>query len=672
MDRLFFPNSIAVIGASPNAGKIGNVLMQNLLGFSGTVYPVHPTAHDVLGHRAYPTVASIPHQVDLALLAIPQGVVVASLEDCAKAGVGAAIVYSGGWAETGDRGMTAQREIARLAQSSGMRVLGPNTSGLLNPSAGIFATFVADLPSKISPGTLAIVAQSGGVNLSLCFLAQNEGLGVRIGVGLGNACDVGLADVLGWIANDPDTKVVALAIEGVDDGRKLFASIERLVDCCPVVALTAGRTDVTGFAKSHTGALTGSYTVKRAALRQAGAVVVDDLGEMVDAVKALSVTRLPASQTPGVGVVTGQAGPGLLLTDALQTRGLRIPPLSASARERISTLLPPLTYQSNPVDTGRPGPTFAHVLQAVKSSDGIDVLAVSLIHEPDAVDPASVLKDFAPCVLCSIGPTSDLESLRSALRSSGISVFPSPERAAVAVAALVADSQQSWRRIQLESSATHPTKASFCPSDARWDEASAKELLNEIGISTPKRQVCHSHDQAHAALDAFRAPVAVKILHPEIQHKTEIGGIHLNVRAHAELDAALNTIDATPGAQYLIEAMSEPGPELLLGARRDPSFGPIVVLGCGGIETEIDSDIAVRLAPVGLIDAQVVLGELRSSARFRGFRGQAAVDEAELARIIQSMGRLIADRDDIAEIEINPLRVTTNGLVALDALVISK
>lgn len=672
LGRLFSPKSIAVIGASPNPGKIGNVLMQNLLGFSGSVYPVHPSAHDVLGHRAHPTVASIPHPVDLALLAIPQGVVVASLEDCAKAGVGAAIVYSGGWAETGDQGKSAQQEITRIAQTTGMRILGPNTSGFVNPSAGIFATFVANLPNKITPGSVAIVAQSGGVNLSLCFLAQNEGLGVRIGVGLGNACDVGLSDVLGWISSDAETKVVALAIESAADGRKLFAAIERLVDRCPVVALTAGRTDVTGFAKSHTGALTGSYIVKRAALSQAGAVVVDDLGEMIDAVKALSATRLPASQTPGVGVVTGQAGPGLLLTDALQTRGLRIPPLSAPTRERISTLLPPLTYQSNPVDTGRPGPTFSHVLQAVKSSDGIDVLAVSLIHEPDAVDPASVLKDSAPCVLCSIGPTSDFESLRSALRSNGIPVFPSPERAAVAVAALVADSQQSWRRVQLESSATHPTKASFCPSDGRWDEASAKELLNEIGISTPKRQVCHSHDQAHAALDTFRTPVAVKILNPDVQHKTEIGGIHLNVRAHSELDAALTAIDAIPGSQYLIETMVEAGPELLLGARRDPSFGPIVVLGSGGIDTEIESDISIRLAPVRLIDAQVMLGELRSSARYRGFRGQAAVDEAELAKIIQSMGRLIAERDDIAEIEINPLRVTSHELVALDALVIGQ
>lgn len=671
LDRLFSPKSIAVVGASPNPGKIGNVLMQNLAAFPGAIYPVHPSARDVLGYRAYPNVTSIEGQVDLALLAVPQGVVTATLNECARAGVGAAVVYSGGWAESGESGKAAQEEISRLAQDTGLRILGPNTSGFINPSPGIYATFVADLPKKISLGPLTVVAQSGGVNISLCFMAQNEGLGIRLGVGLGNACDVGLSEVLDWIATDDETKVVALAIEGVANGRELVRSIERIVERCPVVALTAGRTDVQRFAQSHTGALTGSYKVKRAALRQAGAVVVDDLGEMIDAVRALSATRLNPKATVGVGVVTGQAGPGLLLTDALRSRGLAIPTLPPGARERLSTLLPPLTFQENPVDTGRPGSTFNEVLRTVRESENIDILAVSLIHEPDAVDPVDALTDVGPCVLCKLGPLDAYESVRDALASRGIAVYPTPERTAAAVSSLAKDSHHQWIRKQAAgNSGLGHGMVDFRP--AHWDEATAKDLLDRLQIKTPSRSICKTHQDAHDAMDKLGIPVAVKILHPEIRHKTEVGGVHLNVRTHDELDTALRAIDRQTGAHYLVERMAAPGPELLIGARHDPSFGPIVVIGSGGLDTEVDADISLRLAPAGSAQSREMLGELSSVARYRGFRGQPSINEDELAMIIQSLGTLICHRADIAEIEINPLRVTADGLIALDAVVIGK
>jgi acetyltransferase len=671
LDRLFSPKSIAVVGASPNPGKIGNVLMQNLAAFPGAVYPVHPSARDVIGYRAYPNVTSIEGKVDLALLAVPQGVVTATLNECSQAGVGAAVVYSGGWAESGEPGKAAQEEISRLAQETGLRILGPNTSGFINPSAGIYATFVADLPKKISSGPLTVVAQSGGVNISLCFMAQNEGLGIRLGVGLGNACDVGLSEVLDWIATDIETKVVALAIEGVANGRGLVRSIEQIVERCPVVALTAGQTDVQRFAQSHTGALTGSYKVKRAALRQAGAVIVDDLGEMIDAVRALNAARLAPKEAVGVGVVTGQAGPGLLLTDALRSRGLDIPTLPSSTRERLATLLPPLTFQENPVDTGRPGPTFKEVLKTVREAENIDMLAVSLIHERDAVDPVDTLTDVGPCVLCKLGPLDSYASVRDELASKGIAVYPTPERTAAGAAALANDSHHQWISKQAEGdSGFGHGMVDYRP--AHWDEATAKDLLDRLQIRTPKRSICCTHQDAHDAMNKLGIPVAVKILHPEIRHKTEVGGVHLNVRTHDELDSALRALDRQTGAHYLIEHMAAAGPELLIGARHDPSFGPIVVIGSGGLDTEVEADISLRLAPVGLAHAHAMFGELSSAARYRGFRGQPAINEDELAMVIQSLGTLICHRDDIAEIEINPLRVTADGLIALDAVVIGQ
>lgn len=646
--------------------------MRNLAGFVGELYPVHPSASEVLGRRAYPTVSAIPAQVDLVLLAIPRGATLSAINDCVTAGAGAAIVYSGGWAEAGEDGSREQSELRKIARDGGIRLLGPNTSGFVRPDRGIFATFVAGLPETLETGSLAIVAQSGGVNLSLCFLAQNEGLGVRLGVGLGNSCDVGMVDVLEWLADDDEVSVVALAVEGIAQGRELYETVERLSSKCPVVAMTVGRTDVAQFAKSHTGVLSGNFRLKRAALAQAGAVVVDDMTELIDDAQALSVTRMEPSEDAGVGVVTGQAGPGLLLADALRTRGVRIPVLSAATQSRLTELLPALTYQENPVDTGRPGEGFRDVLSSVRHDDGINMLVVSLLHEPDAVSPAHVLADLSPAVLCSLGPEDAIGELRTVLREHRIAVLPTPERAASAVAAVTRDARHQWRHLRQTHHGTTPVTSPTRLRTARWDEDTAKSLLHEIGVSAPERIVCGTRDAAHNAFAKLGGSLAVKMLHPEIIHKTGAGGVHLNVTDLGQLDRALDHIDQTAGARYLLERMASPGPELIVGARRDESFGPLVIVGRGGVDTEIDDDTAIRLAPLGEIDAHEMFDELRCAPFFRGFRGGPTLDEDKLARILQTLGWLIVQREDIGEVEINPLRVTDHGLFALDALVIGR
>lgn len=672
MKRLFAPQSIVVVGASPSPGKIGNVLLRNLAKFPGRIYPVHPSASEVLGKRAYPTVAAIPEPVDLALLVIPPEAVLSSLRDCAAAKVGGAVIYSGGWAESGEAGSARQKEIQEFARAQGIRLLGPNTSGFITPHAGIYATFVADIPETISTGSLAIVAQSGGVNLTLCFLARNEGLGVRFGVGLGNSVDVGLADVLDYLREDKEIRAIALAVEGVADGRALFEAVEKTTEKIPVIALKLGRSDVTEFAKSHTGALTGSYRVTRAALAQAGAVVVDNLTELLDAARALGAARLTPKADPGVGVITGQAGPGLLLADALGARGVRVPLLPQTTLDQLSKLLPPITYQKNPVDTGRPGPSFREVLQAVRHSPGIDLLALSLIHEPDAVDPGKALEGLGPAVLASQGPLDVITPLRDRLYQEGIALFSTPDRAALSVSALAKDSQQQWlRNISREQSSATKIPG-YKPANGIWDEDSAKNLIESLGIPTPQRLICANRAEAYAAWEKLPKPLAVKMLHPEVLHKTEAEGVHLHVQDRVSLDTALSTIDRKKGSRYLIEVMANQGPELLLGARRDVSFGPIVVLGSGGIGAEAEEDLSVRLAPLSKMQAKEMLGELQSAWRYRGYRGGPVVNEEDLSKILVALGSLIVQRTDIAEIEINPLRVTTQGLVALDALVITK
>ncbi len=664
LGRLLDPRAIAVIGASTTAGKAGNALTRNLAAFPGPVWAVNPKGDAVAGRPGAERIGDVPGPIDVALIAVPAPAVLSVVRECAEARVGAVVVHSGGWGETGEDGAALQAAVVDAAREAGIRVLGPNTSGFFDPAAGLCASFVAaaaDLP----PGGLAIVAQSGGVNHALAFQAAGEGLGIRLGIGLGNASDVGFAGVLDHLAGDASVEVIALAIEGVADGRGLVEAVERLAETTPVVALKAGRTDIEAFARSHTGALTGSWRVTRAALAQAGAVVVDDLTQLVDAAQALRAVRLPPSPSPGVGVVTGQAGPGLLLADELGVQRVPVPELPDEVRDRLGELLPPLTYQRNPVDTGRPAETFGAVLEAVGTAPGIDVTAVYLLDEPDAVDPASLFRPGGPPSVLALSASP--ERLAGARELLPVPVLPTPERAARAVAAVVRDARQRFVR-----AATTPALAAPSLVHDAWDEDRAKELVAALGIATPARIACATHDEARDALGRLRAPVVVKALQPGLAHKTEAGGVHLDVADEAALERALAAIDRIEGARYLVEETAAPGPELILGARRDAAFGPLVALGAGGVAAEALDDVSVRLAPLGPTEASTMVGELATAPMFRGARGAPAVDEAELAAAIAAFGGLIAARDDIAEIEVNPLRVTGAGLVALDALVVPR
>lgn len=673
LDRLFAPATIAVVGASPTPGKAGNALMRTLGSFSGRVYPVHPRAESVNGVRAYPRVAEIPEPVDLALIAVPAQVTAAAVRECAAAGVGAVVVHAGGFAETGEEGLRLQEEL--LAAADGPRLLGPNTSGFIAPPHGLAATFVA-AAAAIPAGPLAIVAQSGGVNHALAFAAARDGIGVRLAVGLGNAPDVGVADVLDQLDHDDGVRVVGLALEGVRDGGALLEAVGRLVDRVPVVALKVGRSDAVGdFARSHTGALAGSWAVTRSVLRQAGAVIVDDTTEMLDACRALGRARLAPHPRPGVGVLTGQAGPGLLLADTLGAAGVPLPTLGAATQERLSELLGGLTFVRNPVDTGRPGPSLGAVLKTVQDAEEVDLVAAYFLDEEDALDPVAALggSNPVPVLLGTAGPAERVRSVSAELEATGVPVFPSPERTARAAGCLLADAEASARRRAANREPTRIAPAldgSGAAGD--WDEDRAKSLLASIGIASPQRTICATEAEALAATERLGFPVAIKLIHTELIHKTEAGAVHLGLATPNDAAAALGElrrVTVPAGARYLVEKMASSGPELLLAAVRDPAFGPLVVLGAGGVEAEILDDVTMRLAPVPRVEAESMLGDLATAARFHGYRGAPVVDQTELVDTIVALGDLLASEPALEEIEINPLRVTAEGLLALDAFV---
>lgn len=667
---MFAPASIAVVGASSTPNKAGAAAMDALSGFAGALYPVNPRPGVIAGRPAVASVAAIGAPVDLAVLVVPPAAVPGALADCAKGGVRAAVLCAGGFAEAGPAGAALQAEAAAIAATHGIRLLGPNTSGFVNPVDGVLATFVPTV-AELPAGPAAIVAQSGGVNLALCFLAAGDGLGIRLGVGLGNAVDVGFADVLDHLADDADTRAVALHVEGVADGRALTAAVARVTARKPLVALKVGRADVSDFARSHTGALTGNFALTRAALTQAGAVVVDDPTELIDALRALSARRMPPRRRPGVGVVTGQAGPGLIIADLLRAADVSLPELSPATTASLDVLLPPLTYQRNPVDTGRPAETFADVLVAVARDPAIDALAVYALDEPDALDPAAALRAVPEAadvvtVFGTGGLSSTLDSRQAAV-GAGFAFYRSPDRLARAVAALVADSAARWRR--KDPARPAPEAGELEPGPL--DEDAAKRLLAAAGLRTPERMVCASWAEAEAALAALGAPVVVKILDPTVTHKSDVGGVHANVASTVDLHAALARIDAIEGSarRYLVEAQAPPGVELIVGGLRDPAFGPVVLLAPGGVAVELAREPILRLAPLSRADAEEMVAALPAGL-LAGYRGAPAVDVDAVAGTILAVADVLTGFVDIAELDVNPVRLTADGPIALDALVV--
>ncbi|NKY43331.1 Succinyl-CoA ligase [ADP-forming] subunit alpha [Nocardia cerradoensis] len=678
LDRLLRPESVAVVGASEAPGKLGSVMLA-AVGRDGATatYGVNPRAERAGLHRSLRSVIETHGgPVDLAVLCVPASATPQALREAADCGVGAAVICSGGFAEAGEEGAALQAQVADIVAGTGIRVLGPNTSGFFRPG-GVTVSFVPTVRHLI-PGSVAVVAASGGMNHALSFLLSEHGVGVGLGVGLGNSVDVTATDVLRHLREDPSITAVALHVEAVADGVALLSAIRAVTAVKPVVALVVGRSNVSAFAASHTGALATSWHTTRSLLAEAGAVVVDSETELAEAVAVLSRTRLPATPAAGVGVVTAQAGPGLVVLDHLLAHRVRVPRLMPGTQRELARVLPPMTYQANPVDTGRPGPAFDAVLSATAADPGIDALAVYALAEPDAVDLADAVHragvhERLPVVLALGGPRAARTDTAARAADLGVPVLAGPTALGIGLRALAADARSRWLRS--ETAAERPILAPALPPvppiSLPADEAVAKDLLDVLGIATPPRRVCPDRAAAHAALRELPHPVAVKILDATVLHKTDIGGVHLNVGSTAELDTALDALDALGAPAYLVESMADDGVDLFLGVRRDPVFGPIVVAGLGGIAAEAIGDVTIRSGAVTVAGAAAMLDELRCAPLLFGGRGGPVLDRDEFARAAVRLVRYLTEHPAVDDIEVNPLRSTAAGLIALDAVVLA-
>lgn len=435
--RLFGPESIAVIGASTDPEKIGYAAMANAVSFDGPVYPVNPSADGSLfGEPFVGSVTEIDDTVDLALVCVPAPVVPEVLAECGTAGVGGAVIYAGGFAETGEEGERLQTRITEVANEHHLALLGPNTSGFVVPDRDLYASFASGV-EQFHPGNVAIIAQSGGISHVLAFHALREGRGISAIVGLGNRANVDFGEAIPYFDDDPETDAIALHVEGTDDGRRLLETCRAAET--PIAAYKVGQSDVGAFAESHTGALTGDHALYTAGFAQYGVPTVDSTTALFDAGTVLA--NAPPPDGPNVGVVTAQAGPGIIIADLIQRRGGRLPSLTKATRERVDAILPGITYADNPVDTARPMPEFGDVVAAVVEDDGIDIVLVYELFEEAIGFPTETLDGLPervgkPVLFATEGSPSDMEGDLADLHDMDIPVFTSPERGAESAALL--------------------------------------------------------------------------------------------------------------------------------------------------------------------------------------------------------------------------------------------
>jgi acetyltransferase len=670
---------VAVLGASRNPAKLGHRLVQNLLapGFTGEVYPVNPSGEAILGRDAVPRVEELPRGLDLALVSLPASAVLPAVRTLGARGCRICVILASGFGEIGREGRAVQDEIEAIARTTGMRIVGPNCMGVVNVPGRLNASYFWDVPRQ--PGGISFVSQSGAYGGLFFREVRDRSLGVAKFLSIGNQCDLGFAECLAWLADDPDTRVVGLFVEGLRDGRAFVAAARRLARAKPVVALKGGRADAgRRAAGSHTGSLAGAWEIYRAAFAAAGVVAVDETEELFDAIAALDAQAARPPRDRAVAILTISGGPSVVAADAAEAAGLRVPALPEARRAALRAHLPSFGADGNPIDMtpqmepGGFGPSVRLVLDAPEVSGAVAIdIGLDRPEYADALAAAQLATD-KPVVACTV----DTPEMDRRLRVAGIPLVPGPERAMRAYRALV-------RRAELQrrspgSSARQPVRALPAGLEERLAtaggplaHADARGLLQAYGVPFPRERVVAGAEEALSEGQEIGYPLVVKTARPDVLHRTEAGGVILSVADSEALVRALRALEARLGAgPVLVQEEVPRGLELLVGGRRDPSFGPTVLVGLGGVLAELLRDVSIGLAPLALDDARAMIVEGRRAELVRGYRGAAAVDEGALAEILVGVGDLLVERPTIAELDLNPLIASRGRIVAVDALVL--
>ncbi|MDA8290066.1 MAG: GNAT family N-acetyltransferase [Actinomycetota bacterium] len=686
MASVLRPGSVAVVGAGRAPGGVGHAIVRGLLAgdFAGTVFPVNPHARSVCGVLAYPSLTAVPGPVDLAVVAVQARQVADVARDAAAAGVRALVIVSAGFAELGDEGRAAQTELLAIARSHGIRVVGPNCLGVLNtaPDVRCDATFA---PGTASPGPIAIASQSGAVGVVLLDEARRAGLGISSFVSVGNKIDVSGNDLLCYWERDDATRVVAMYLESFGNPRKFARIARRVARTKPVVVLKGGRSAAGARgAMSHTAAAATPEVAVGALLAASGVIEVSRLEELIDVVGVLATNPLPRGGR--VALVGNSGGPLILAADACVAEGLEVPELSASAQSELAPLVPPASAVGNPVDITADGTaeTLERVLSTVVSDDGVDaaIVVVTALNALPAADARRALERVAarsltPVVACVLG--ADGTPPPSVGEPGTVVLLPSPERAAGAVAKIAA--YAAWRATPEEDPEELPgfdlaaarsivTAELERSGDGGWlDAGTAAELLGSLGIPTVGAATV---DSLEAALDAARRlgyPVALKAGSGSLVHKSDAGGVALDLADDEALERAYSTMlgrlaDAMHPA--VVETMASPGVETIVGVTSEPHFGPLLLFGLGGVATDLLNDRAFAVPPLSRSAAQRLVTSIRTAPLLTGYRGSAPVDLPALVDVVSRVSRLASEVPEISELDLNPVVASPSGAVAVD------
>lgn len=693
LDALFNPRSVAVVGASERPGSVGRTLLWNLISnpFGGTVYPINPRRTNVLGIHAWPSLEALPEPVDLAVIVTPSTTVPGVMRECAKTGVKGVIIISAGFKEIGPEGVKLEQEVLHIAREAGIRIIGPNCLGLMRPTTGLNATFAG---SMARPGNVAFVSQSGALLTAILDWSLREAVGFSAFVSIGSMLDVGWGDVIDYLGDDPRTRSILLYMESIGDARAFLSAAREVALHKPIIVIKAGRTaQAAAAAASHTGSLTGSDEVLSAAFRRAGVLRVDSIADLFYMAEVLA--RQPRPDGRRLTIVTNAGGPGVLATDALVMGGGELAKLSDSTRAELDSLLPPAWSHGNPVDVlGDADPErYARALGVAAADENSDGLLVILTPQ-DMTEPtrtADRLKPYAKIgkpVIASWMGGSEVVAGERILNDAGIPTFGYPDTAARIFNYMWRYSYNLASLYETPVLTDEPERREEAGSLIREARAAGRLLLSEYeskkllaayGIATVETRRAATGDEAVREAESIGYPVVLKLHSQRIAHKTEVGGVRLNLGSAAEVREAFDGIrrkleesgqaDAFEGVTVQPMVRLD-GYELIVGSSLDAQFGPVLLFGAGGILVEVFKDRALALPPLNTTLARRVMEQTRIHEALRGVRGRKPVNLGELEKLLVRFSQLVVEQRFIKEVDINPLLASAERLVALDARVV--
>lgn len=684
IESLLFPKTIAVLGASRDPGKVGYAILNNLIqgGFEGTIVPVNPKAPEVLGLKCYPSLDTYSEQIDLGIIVVAQKYVKESAESCIAAGAQTLIIVTAGFKESGPQGAKAELEIVNHCLASGVRVMGPNCLGVLNTHHRMNATFAPSVPPV---GRIAVISQSGALCVAILDWAASEKIGMSKVISIGNKADLDETDFLKALAADESTNVITGYLESIREGDEFLRIAEETASVKPVVLLKVGTTRAGAkAASSHTGSLAGADIAYGAAFKRSGVIRAESFEALFDDALAFTFQPLPAGNR--VAVITNAGGPGIMAADASERLDLSMPSPSEDTKAKLRAVLPPTAAICNPIDViGDADPDrYMKAFELVQQDENFDSVLVVVTPQNmtcplDLAEKLVAAHEGKKPLLAVFMGGSEVAAAKEKLMALRVPNYPAPDRAVAALKAMC--DYAAWRRRPPRVVARFPANHRRINRVIQWHsrsevqqvgEVEAKEILRAYDFTILAGALAFNSDEAVEVANRIGYPVVLKISSPDIIHKSDFGGVRINLANSEQVRDAFDLMmlrvrqrsrDATIRGAY-VEAMGHRGREVILGMTRDPQFGPMLMFGLGGIFVEVMKDVTFHLAPITEEEAMQMLMDTRSYALLQGARGQAPVDLDAIAAALQRISQLATDYPQIKELDINPLIVGEVGTQA--------